>query len=349
MPMEDLWGLGIYFPFLWAAASKHCCWGIRAWAVPVSTPSVSKTPATRELVGRHHLRLDLSRRRSACGRIGTPPTEGLCHLGAWKMLQGASSGCGPSTSVGDTGASLRRGAVSFPRCQAGQAAIGRLLPEALRRTPEGGKELLRSDREASVAIASFGERLAMTGTLCREPREYAYLLEELLQKGIIEGGGLQGAGGHVFRQRRRVQRVQRRGPGAARSLGVCAAGLAMGARLVTRWIPSEVNPADRPSRDDLEFGDEVVAVGTQAGRSASEPDEQSPPGLFRLPSVAWRRRPARRRIAASPFGMPRFSAGVGAPARFPPMPGLLCRFRRCGSPHRRDARASCGASWAGCT
>lgn len=74
---------------------------------------------------------------------------------------------------------------------------------------------------------------------------------------------------------------------------VGAHALAMGARLITRWIPSEVNPADLPSREDLEFDEEVVAAWTQVGRTAQAPDEQGPPGLASLPPVAWRRRPLR--------------------------------------------------------
>lgn len=122
----------------------------------------------------------------AYGQVGAPP-EGFCHFGAWSLLQGASPGYGPSGPAGDAGATFRRGAVSLPQDLAGQVAAERLLPAPLRATLKGGEGLLRSEREAAEAIASFEGCLAMDGKLRREPRDYTYLLEELLQKGIVEG------------------------------------------------------------------------------------------------------------------------------------------------------------------
>lgn len=73
------------------------------------------------------------------------------------------------------------GAVSLPQGLAGQIAAERLLLAPLRELLEGGKGLLRSEREAAEAIASFDGCLVTDGTLRRVPLEYTYLLEELLE------------------------------------------------------------------------------------------------------------------------------------------------------------------------
>lgn len=82
---------------------------------------------------------------------------------------------------------FQRGAVSLPQGDAGRVVIQHLLPADLRATLEGGEGLLRSEREAAAAIASFDGCLATDGKLRRKPRERAFFLEELLDKGIIEG------------------------------------------------------------------------------------------------------------------------------------------------------------------
>lgn len=82
--------------------------------------------------------------------------------------------------------------------------------------------------------------------------------------------------------------------------------------------PFRSESSGSPPRHDPELGEEVVAVWTQAERAASQPDEQGPPGLISLPPVTWRRRPSRRRVSPTPFGIPVFWAGVGAPARLLP-------------------------------
>ena len=113
-------------------------------------------------------------------------SECLSPQAAWKALLGERTGYTDSRGANGNIASFRRGAVALPSCVAGLVSLEEVLPPALRDTVLGVEGLLRPSEEVEPDLLDFGGSLAMDPRLAGGSDCYAGLLEDLLEKGIVE-------------------------------------------------------------------------------------------------------------------------------------------------------------------